>query len=172
MEASSVMYSEKHGVVRPGTQPGTYPFEPDYIGFLGFAYAALEYVGTNHPDAEQVDFIVERKSGVTHHINDFVDHLAEGLKRKGQKHLTHLIGDVIPGGKERVPLQAADVAVWHLRRHEIGNVDPVDEHRLYRMFNMRPMTVNGMTKETIEAMGLRSKQNNVQSPFKAKPKHT
>lgn len=163
------VFSESQ-VVRYGKQPATYQFEPDYIGFLGFAYAAVDCVFQNYPDADKVDFVLERKTTVTHHIIEFRDGLADAFRHTGRTELIPLIGDVIPGGKERVPLQAADVAVWHLRRDACKDADTEDEKRLAWMFNGRPMMVNGMTLEEISLMGNRSKENAIPSPFTPKPR--
>lgn len=48
-------------IVKCGDQPGVYKFEPDYMGFIGFAAGVLEHVGEHWPDAETVNFIVEKK---------------------------------------------------------------------------------------------------------------
>lgn len=153
-------------------QPATYQFAPDYIGFLGFAYAALDCVGTNYPDAERVDFLIERKTTITHNIGGFLASLEGALHHKGRPELVRLIGELIPGGKDRVPNQAADVAVWHLRRDACKNSDVQDAKRLGWMFDRRPMMLNGMTLEEISTMGGRSKANAVPSPFPPKPKRS
>jgi hypothetical protein len=38
------------------SQPGSYPLVPDYVGFLGSAFAALDTAATRWPGAMQVDF--------------------------------------------------------------------------------------------------------------------
>jgi hypothetical protein len=155
-------------IIRPGKQPGVYPMQPDYTGFYGFVYAALEYVHTNYPDAEKVDFIVERKSGITPHLDDFYRSIDKGLRAKGEGHLIRLIGELIPGGKDRVPLQAADVGIWHFARHAAGQTDITDGRRAWRMFHNQRVTVNGLTNEQITAIGVKSKARKVRSPFKTK----
>jgi hypothetical protein len=59
-------------VVRDGAQPGSYAFGPDYIGFLGFARGVLEYAGNHCPEAERVDFVVERKQTVSHYLPHYL----------------------------------------------------------------------------------------------------
>ncbi|MGE0444041.1 MAG: hypothetical protein AB7P99_02335 [Vicinamibacterales bacterium] len=157
-------------VVRTGHQPGWYPLEPDYLGFLGFAYGALEWVADNYPDAETVDFLVERKSKVTHRIGDFHKTLGDALREKGKPHLVRLIGSLNSGEKNRVPLQAADMAMWHLRRLATGTCDQRDLVRLGWMFDGRRITENGMTAEEISAFAERSKKNRVAGPFTPKRK--
>lgn len=158
-------------LVKVKKQTSFYRLEPDYVAFLGFCYAALDMVKTFYSDAEKVDFLVEHKTTVSSHRGDFYDNLADSLRKKGRGDLVHLIGELHPsGGKDRVPLQAADVAVWHWRRYACRQCDDADFKRLGWMFNGRHMMVNGMTTEQISAMGLRSKKNAVQNPLKPKVK--
>ena len=157
-------------IVRFGKQPATYRFEPDYVACLGVAYAALDCVYHNYPDAEKVDFVVERKTKITHHLGSFHENLEQGFQQKGRSELIRLIGDLIPGGKERVPLQAADVAVWHFRREACQEANAEDLKRLGWMFDRRPIMTNGLTLEEISLVGQRSKSNTVPSPFPPKPK--
>jgi hypothetical protein len=155
-------------IARLEPQPSVYQMEPDYIALTGFVYGALDYVAQEYPDAEQVDFVIERKTQVTHRMQHFYDSIPESLRQKGRGELVHLLGRLIPGHKKRVPLQAADVAVWHLRRHECRESDDADRRRLARMFDGRRMMVNGLTTEQVSGVGERSKLNSVPSPFKAK----
>jgi hypothetical protein len=155
-------------LIRPGKQPGTYAMEPDYMGFLGFAYAALEYVHDHHPDAQLVNFVVERKTGVTHHIPDFVRSIGDGLRRKGQGHLVRLVGELVPAGKEHFGLQAADVALWHSRRKETGLCESCDHRRWVEIFNLRQVVSNGLTPAQVEQIDKRSKGRRIKSPFKKK----
>ena len=73
------------------SQPGSYPLVPDYIGFLGFAFAALDTAATRWADATQVDFLVERKQHVTHNVPEFLASLTGALEYKGRTHT--LIGE-------------------------------------------------------------------------------
>lgn len=153
-------------VIRLGNQPTLYRFEPDFIGFIGFVYAALDYVAQRYPDAEQVDFVVEQKSSVSRNIDQFYETIEDALTVKGRADLVPLIGELNPNGdKKRVPLQAADIAMWHLRRRAVGDADRDDMRRLARMFDGREMMLNGMTLEEISGMGLRSKAYAVPNPF-------
>jgi hypothetical protein len=75
-------------VVRHKPQPALYKFEPDYIAFMGFAIAALAVVHDQYPDAEKVDFLVEKKTRVTRNLEDFVgDHFRQVLRETGSGHL-------------------------------------------------------------------------------------
>ena len=161
---------KKMKVIRPTKQPGTYPMLPDYMGFLGFAYAAVEYVHDHRADAERVSFVVERKDGVTLHINDFHDGIAEGLREKGQAHLALLVGDVTPAGKEHFGLQAADVALWHWRRLQTGTCERPDLRRCGDLFNLRPIMSNGPTVSEVDSLHKKWQECDVPSPFTEKPK--
>jgi hypothetical protein len=105
-------------------------FEPDYLGFMGYAFLVLRYIADEFPDADKVDFIIERKKGISEHIVDFHNDFPEGLASVGQSSLAPLLGELIPGGKERIPLQAADVLCWHTQRAELRTASKVDLQRL------------------------------------------
>lgn len=102
-------------IIRPTTQPAVYRFDPDYMSYLGFTFGVLHYVHSTHPEAEKVDFMFERKQDVTRRLEDFHSTLPAALQNLGEGHLGRLLGDLIPGGKDRVPLQAADLACWHIQ---------------------------------------------------------
>jgi hypothetical protein len=66
----------------------------------------------------------------------------------GKRHrLIDLVGEVIPGSKVRVPLQVSDLALWHIRRHEADESEPVDIIQLATMFDGRPMILGQITHE-------------------------
>ena len=102
---------------------GAKTLEPDYICFLLYSMLVLSYVDSYHPEAQKVDFIVERKSDITKHIQEFHSHTAANLADLGKPSLARLVGELIPGGKDRVPLQAADVLCWHSARSKSGAID-------------------------------------------------
>lgn len=156
-------------VVRQHPQPALYQFDPDYIGFLGFAIGALEVVHNQYPNADKVDFLVEKKTRVTRNLGDFVgDGFRTALHESGYGHLASLVGVLVPGSKERVPLQAADVALWHHQRFVQRKACADDVRRLQRMFNDRWLTFSGLTVDQITAVGERSKHIDVVSPFPPK----
>jgi len=103
--------------------------EPDHYCFWGFAMTTLGFIAARQPDAEKVDFIVERKDGVTKLIEMFHSAMKAGLRAKGWHHLERLVGEIIPSRKDRVPLQAADVLCWHVQRHEAGLLGSSDAAR-------------------------------------------
>jgi hypothetical protein len=113
------------------------PFDPDYICFLGYAYYVLSYVETKHPEAEKVDFIVELNGQVTKYIQEFHSNLAVALEALGKPSLSRLVGEMIPAGKERVPLQVADVLCWHTARYEHPETMDADDLRRYGMIAHR-----------------------------------
>jgi hypothetical protein len=160
-------------VIRQKTkQPGTFRLEPDHMGFMGFAYAAIDYVYKHHPDAKRVNFVIENKQGVTEHtVREFgPEVVARAFRRKGEGYLVRLIGDVVPEGKDHFGLQAADVALWHWRRHVAKALEPRDKCRCASLFNLRPIVSNGLTTDQIEAINERSKKRKIKSPFTVKAK--
>jgi len=80
-----------------------------------YAFIVLSYVDLEHPKAEKVDFIVERNGYITKYIQEFHLTLADGLTALGKPLLARLVGELISGEKERVPLQAADLLVLVFR---------------------------------------------------------
>ena len=112
---------------------GAKDFNPDYLCFLGYAWIVLDYVEKKHPHAEKVDFVVERNGEITKHIAEFHASLEHSLDMIKRPSLKRLIGELIPGGKDRVPLQAADVLCWHDARHQAGTLDPAGERRFSKI---------------------------------------
>lgn len=108
-------------------------FDPDYLCFLGYVFQVLIHISTDCPDAEKVDFIVEKKGGITNHIGDFYESMPATLTELGYSHLVPLLGTIIPGDKERVPLQAADVLCWHAQRAELKTLDRTGMKRLLKL---------------------------------------
>ena len=104
-------------------------YEPDYYAFVIYAFVVLNRVKIRFPNAEKVDFIVERKSSLTTHIQEFYESLPTALKHVNREDLLPLMGDFIPAAKERVPLQAADFLCWHSRRADARMLDETDMRR-------------------------------------------
>ena len=75
------------------------PFEPDYLCFLAYAFAVLSHVKQNHPEAERVDFVIERKQHVTRYIREFHSQLAMALEALREPSLSSIVGDLIPGAR-------------------------------------------------------------------------
>ncbi len=101
-------------------QKRIYPMDPDYLSFITFCYAVLFYVRDERPECEKVDFVIERNSAMTDRIRDFHESMPDSLSRLGESDLIPLLGELIPGGKDRTPLQAADVLCWYTQRAESG----------------------------------------------------
>ncbi|HXP79855.1 MAG TPA: hypothetical protein VN976_08110 [Verrucomicrobiae bacterium] len=107
-------------------------FDPDYLCFLAYAYTVLNWVHLNNPEAEKVDFIVEINGHITKYIQEFHATLSEGLAVIGCPELAELLGQLIPGDKERVPLQAADLLLWYSARDK----STLDEREARRYFTI------------------------------------
>ena len=98
-------------------------FLPDHLAFTSYAYAAILFCWKYRPDAEKIDFVVEKNGEITDHIKEFYAGMAIACEANGHPELISLLGDLIPAGKERVPLQAADLLCWHTQRSEKGTLD-------------------------------------------------
>jgi hypothetical protein len=117
------LFQKTHFAVASGARKR---YEPDYNAFLTYAYAVLCRVRVKFPDAERVDFLVEQKSGVTKHTQEFFDTLPASLRHIGRSDLIPLLGTFTPGSKETIPLQAADFLCWHSQRADTGTLEQND----------------------------------------------
>jgi hypothetical protein len=104
-------------------------YEPDYYAFLIYAFAVLCRVKVKYPEADKVDFVVEQRSKITKYVQDFYETLPKSLRHIGREDLIPLVGDFIPGSKERTPLQAADFLCWHGQRSDAGTLEDSDARR-------------------------------------------
>lgn len=96
---------------------------PDHLTFPAYAHMVLYFCHIYRPDAEKIDFIVERNGEVTKHLKEFYEGLPIALESIGRSQLIRLMGEIIPAGKDHVPLQAADVLCWHTNRGIEGTLD-------------------------------------------------
>ena len=151
-------------IKRVEPQPAVGEFKPDYLPFLGFAIVVLQYVSHAHPEAQQVKFVVEHKQGVTPLIEDFYQGLQRNLANSGLKHLIPLIGELVPASKDCIPLQAADLFCWHLQRVNSARCDEIDRTRCRKLMQ-RPGSLHRWTREEIEGMAARARDQSEPNPF-------
>lgn len=143
-------------------------FEPDYISFLVYAFLVLNYIEQRHPEAEKVDFLVERNGKVTKYIQEFHSHLALNLEALGKGRLARLVGNMIPAGKDRVPLQAADVLCWYAARsRKPETMDSADIHRYLKLLRHRKGVNHKVPKKQISkilaSLSRRAKNSTINS---------
>jgi len=108
-----------------GASGGRKEFQPDFLAFVAYVWAVLAYVHAKHPNAEKVDFLVENNSEITKEIHNFYESMPNALNHIKAPELIPLLGEFLPGGKDRVPLQAADYLCWHARRADANTLDDV-----------------------------------------------
>jgi hypothetical protein len=108
---------------------GKKDMEPDFLAFCSYVLAVLSQVQFKHPEVEKVDFLVENNSEITKHIYELYKSLPASLNGIGKSELVPLVGEFIPGGKERVPLQAADYLCWHSQRAEAQMLSDIRDLR-------------------------------------------
>jgi hypothetical protein len=128
------------------------PFDPDYVCFLFFAFIVLNYVNVHHPQAERVNFLVERNGPITRHMQDFHCTIAQALEGLGSGTLAQLVGEMIPGGKNDIPLQAADVLCWHTIRARRPETMDLADRRRYGLIARRKGTFQELSNEQIEQL--------------------
>ena len=112
-------------------------FLVDHYSFNLYVYAVLHYIKARHPDAEKVDFFVERKEGVFEKLKQFYDSFEEVYAQIGEPELAKYLGDVVPVGKDRVPVQAADVLCWYTSRNELGVLNGRDAIRAAKLLHRK-----------------------------------
>ena len=107
-------------------QYATDKLQPDHICFLAFAFTALLCTVNAYPDVEKIDFVVHKKREVSSSIDDFHAMLKQHLEDIGYPNLSNLVGEIIQGNDDRVPLQAADLACWHIQKYVTRTLDEKD----------------------------------------------
>jgi len=139
-------------VVKNSKQFAASDFEPDYLGFLAYAWISLKYLAETHPEVEKLDFVVEEKNVVTKYIQYFHSGLPLALAALGNPELGKLAGTLIPGDKYRLPLQAADLLSWHCaRRERLETMSKRDAAR-YRTIAYRKGIRIEFTKDMLRAL--------------------
>ncbi|MDE3200345.1 MAG: hypothetical protein KGN79_05430, partial [Acidobacteriota bacterium] len=98
-------------------------FKPDYLAFIAYAYSVLIFCDRVRPEAEKVNFLVERNNDITNHIQEFYEDLPKALAGVGLARLVPLMGELLPDDKNCVALQAADVLCWYSQRFREGNLN-------------------------------------------------
>lgn len=111
-------------------------FVAEYFGFVGYVLIVLQHVRALYPSTKKVDFLVERNGEVTKNLGWFYDEIENFLRDSGSDELS-LMGEIIPGSKDRTPLQAADVLCWHVRRGRENTLTGKDEQRYERLSQKR-----------------------------------
>jgi hypothetical protein len=130
--------------------------EPDYFCFVAYAPLITAQAYNQWPNVERIDFVVDRKRGVTHHLAEFKEDIKQGIAPE----LGALIGDLIPASMEdRLPLQCADVLLWHIQRYFASDQDqekmvPIDRLRLAELTREGDLdgTVHSWERSELEAM--------------------
>lgn len=116
-------------------------FVVDYPSFHGYVYLVM-MVCSLYPKAEKVDFVVEKKREVFPAMRDFHQGFRDSFTDLGYPRIGELVGELIPGDKKKVPLQAADLLCWHYQRlaasakNGMIRFSEVDRERLFKLTRM------------------------------------
>ena len=129
---------------------GSAPLDPDYVCFLGYSYLVLLYVAQTYPDVEKVDFVIERNGRITKYIQAFHAGLSQALQSLDLPHAARLVGEILPAGKDRVPLQIADLLCWHTARAR-ETMDELDSRRYAKLARRRGIN-ESLTPEQIKEL--------------------
>ncbi|MGA8739918.1 MAG: hypothetical protein WB561_01885 [Terracidiphilus sp.] len=116
-------------------------FVVDYPSFHGYVYLVLTVLSL-YPKTEKVDFVIEKKREVFPAMHDFHEGLGESFRNIGLPRFAEIIGELIPGDKKRIPLQAADLLCWHTQRFAASVRNPtitfseVDSQRYAKLIRL------------------------------------
>lgn len=167
---SAKCFAESFGnikLISSSPQPCAYPHAPDYLGFGQFAVMVLDFVDKSRPEAEKVDFVVESNGRVDRYLPEIYDSTRDYLATLNRPSLVKLMGTLIPGDKERVPLQAADCACWHLQKIATGKYTRTEWKRYLRIAKRKGRN-HIWPDDELRAMAARIKERNRPSPFPPK----
>jgi len=93
---------------------------PYYSTTFGIISSLVRYLESRGVE-EKVDFIFDQQSNISSDIVLFFDYMCRNISPNARKLISGT--PIFRDEKEMLPIQAADVLVWHLRReHEIGDV--------------------------------------------------
>jgi hypothetical protein len=126
-------HGKKKIIQNPGDKKAS-RFLIDHHSFNVYVFTVLNYIHIKHPDAEKVDFMVERKEGVFEKLKQFYDGFANSLDYVGRPELKKYLGELQAVGKDRVPVQAADMLCWHASRDDLGVLKGRDAMRAATIF--------------------------------------
>ena len=91
---------------------------PHFIGSFGIVSGLARFISSQKIKTP-IDFIFDQQDGVSGDVNLFFEYMMEALPRATRRLITRT--PIFRDDKEFVPLQAADMLAWHLRReHEYG----------------------------------------------------
>ena len=132
-------------------------FAPDHYCFLGFALFQLDIIKKLYPEAQKVDFWVERNAAVTRNLEAFVVRLGPFLSELGHDELAPLVGEYQQVTKERIPAQAADYLCWHKRNRDAGTLDAGGQSRyaaIVRRGRNRPGWHHVIQEKTLQKLAV------------------
>jgi len=127
-------------------------FEPDFLAFLGYAMMALDFVSKENKDCEKLDFWVEQNGKITDYIKDFHADLNRAFTELGRPDLAKLVGELLPVGKERMPVQAADVLCWHTARAQNPGKMDQPSYRRYERLSRKNGWLETLNRDTVQQL--------------------
>ena len=99
---------------------------------MGLLCTGLEGAGSGYRTKAGLPPFIEKNGHITKHIERFHASIPKTLRNElDRADLADLVGDLIPGGKDCVPLQAADLFCWYARNAK--NLGLTDARRFYNL---------------------------------------
>lgn len=145
MDANMGTFLDAHGkekVIQNEGDNKASRFLIDHFSFNAYVFGVLAYIHNMHPYAEKVHFMVERKDGVWEKLKQFYAGFGDGLDRIGMPELKKYLGEFIPVGKDRAPVQMADMLCWHASRADRGLLQGRDVLRANTIFHRKGKRVS------------------------------
>ena len=100
---------------RPERRPAK--VEPDHVGFYRYVRTVADLITDLHPECTRINFMIECKSReLTRDFEDIFDLVRREFVSEDRQRMADLLGCVYAEHKNRPPLQAADFAIWHIRK--------------------------------------------------------
>jgi hypothetical protein len=132
--------------------------DPDYLCFIGFSILIVGYIHDRFPDATKIHFLIEESEKTTGTMKGFHQHVSDFLETRLD--LLPLVGELRTGGKESVPLQAADTLCWYAQRQKAGLLKKQAERRRFWMISNRtgiphlttPAFLSGLAEHLLDGM--------------------
>lgn len=116
----------------------------DHVCFSAYVFTVLDTVARLYPNCEKVDFVIERKTGISEELVELYRDFSDAFAYARRPDLSKLLGDVIPAGKERIPLQGADVLAWHSQRAVLKTLEAIDAQRYEALYWGRGTGMSGL----------------------------
>jgi hypothetical protein len=122
-------FKEFQRLIKRGSSPLPRILRTPYtLCFIAYVRAVLHFAKERASDVERVDFVVERNGKLTRYVEECRNYIEPYLAAEDPE-MAPLLGDFFPAGKDRLPVQSADLLCWILQRKHATNRSKIDAKR-------------------------------------------